>query len=78
MLLLTCGEASSSVNAIEKRVCYSRLPRGGTVKLCRVLGEAPAWSGEGKERGNLGKGALLRFVGEGTGEAGSVEQDGPV
>ena len=34
--------------------------------------------GGGRERGNLGKGALLRVVGGGTGEAGSVEQDGPV
>ena len=68
----------AQITTIEKRVCYSRLPRGGTVKLCRVPGEAPAWSGGGRERGNLGKGALLRFVGGGIGEAGSVEQDGPV
>lgn len=70
----------TQMTAIEKSL-FSWLPRGGTVKLCRVPGEEMHWGrvvGGGRERGKLGQGGFTEGCGEGTGEAGSVEQDGPV
>ena len=65
----------AQITAIEKIVCYSRLPRG---ELCRVQEKHQGGQEEAERGGDLGKGALLRFLGGGTGEAGSVEQDRPV
>lgn len=54
----------AQITAIEKIVCYSRLPRGATVKLCRVQEKHQGGQEEAERGGDLGKGALLRFLGE--------------
>ena len=54
----------AQITAIEKIFCYSRLPRGATVKLCRVQEKHQGGQEEAERGGDLGKGALLRFLGE--------------
>ena len=68
----------AQITAIEKIVCYSRLPRGATVKLCRVQEKHQGGQEEAERGGGLGQGGFTEVSGGGTGEAGSVEQDRPV
>ena len=54
----------AQITAIEQILCYSRLPRGETVKQCRVQEKHQGGQEEAERGGDLGKGALLRFLGE--------------
>lgn len=62
----------AQITATEKIVCYSRLPGGATIKLCRVPEKHQGQ--EEAERGGLGQGGFTEVSG---GEE-QVRQDRPV